>query len=63
MKKFLYAISFVFALVAIAHLIRIVSGTEMTVGTWDVPMHVSVVGLIVPSILSLIGIYYAIRCR
>ena len=45
-KKFLYAVSFVFALVAIAHLLRFVNGTEMTVGTWDVPMLVSVVGFV-----------------
>jgi len=63
MKKFLYAISFVFALVAIAHLIRMVSGTEMTVGVWDVPMYVSVVGFVIPSVLSVLGSYYATRCR
>ena len=62
-KKLLYAISFVFALVAIAHLIRFMSGTEMTVGTWNVPMYVSVVGFVIPSVLSVLGFYYATRCH
>ena len=62
-KKFLYAVSVVFALVAIAHLIRFVGGTEMTVGTWDVPMLVSVVGFVIPSVLSVLGFYYAKRCH
>ena len=60
-KKFLYAVFFVFALVAIAPLIRFVSGTEMTVGTWYVPMYVSVVGFVISSVLSVLGFYYAKR--
>jgi len=60
-KKFLYAVSFVFALVAIAHLLRFVNGTEMTVGTWEVPIYISVVGFVIPSVLSALGFYYAKR--
>lgn len=35
-------------LVAIAHLLRVVGGIEVTVGEWNVPQWVSVAGVIVP---------------
>ena len=34
--------------VAIAHLARLLGGIEVTVGEWNVPQWVSVVGVIVP---------------
>ena len=63
MRKFLYVVSFVFGLVAILHLLRVVNGTVVLVGTWDVPTYISVFGFVVPGVLSLLGIYYAKRCR
>ncbi len=62
-KKFLYVVSIVFALVAIGHLVRLVSGASMNIGDWDVPMYVSIVGLVVPGGLSFLGFHYAARCR
>jgi hypothetical protein len=43
---------FIFLLVAIAHLLRLISQVEVLVGGATVPMWVSVVGLIVPGALA-----------
>lgn len=37
-----------FTLVAIAHLLRLIYGVDLTVGDWSAPEWVSVVGVIVP---------------
>lgn len=37
-----------FTLVAIAHLLRLIYGVDLTVGDWHAPEWVSVVGVIVP---------------
>ncbi|MDX2428528.1 MAG: hypothetical protein QNK22_07535 [Xanthomonadales bacterium] len=39
-------------LVAIAHLVRLLGGVEVTVGEWCVPQWVSVVGVIVPLVIA-----------
>ena len=39
-------------LVAIVHLVRLFGGIEVTVGEWSVPQWVSVVGVIVPLVIS-----------
>ena len=39
-------------LVAIAHLVRLLGGVEVTVGDWSVPHWVSVVGVIVPVVIA-----------
>ena len=41
-----------FTLVAIAHLLRLLGGIEVTVGDWSVPHWVSVLGVIVPLAIS-----------
>jgi hypothetical protein len=41
-----------FALVAVAHLIRLVDRTEVVVGTTVVPLWVSVLGVVVPGLLA-----------
>lgn len=41
-----------FALVAIAHLLRLVNGLDVTVGGWSVPQWVSVGGVIVPAAIA-----------
>ena len=43
----------VFSLVAVAHLLRLISQVEVLVGGVTIPMWVSVVGLIVPGALAL----------
>ena len=42
----------VFVLVAIAHLLRLVSGTDIVIGGNDIPQWVSVVGVLVPGSIA-----------
>jgi hypothetical protein len=42
----------VFVLVAIAHLLRVVSGTEIVIGGVDIPQWVSILGIIVPVLIA-----------
>jgi len=42
----------VFTLVAIAHLLRMVSGTEVVIGGSNIPQWVSVVGVVVPGFIT-----------
>jgi len=44
--------SVIFALFAIGHVVRLVKQVQVTVGTYQVPMWVSVVALIIAAILS-----------
>ncbi len=51
----------VFAIVAIVHLLRIINQLPVVVGTWDIPMAVSVIGFIVAGILSYCG--FTLMCK
>ena len=42
----------VFSIVAIAHLLRLIGGIDVTVGNWDVPQWVSLPGIIVPGLIA-----------
>jgi len=44
--------SVIFALFAIGHVVRLVKQVQVTVGTYQIPMWVSVVALIIAAILS-----------
>jgi hypothetical protein len=44
--------SVIFALFAIGHVVRLVKQAHVTIGTYQVPMWVSVVALIIAAILS-----------
>jgi len=46
----------VFTFVAIAHLLRLVSGTDLTVGEWSVPQSISILGVIGP--LAIVGLLW-----
>ena len=46
-----------FVLVAIAHLVRLLGGIEVTVGEWSVPQWLSAVGVIVP--LAIAGLLWS----
>ena len=52
MKPVYLVSAMVFALVAIAHLWRLVTGAEVTIDGWAVPMWMSVVGALVPGGLA-----------
>ncbi len=41
-----------FALVGVAHLLRIVNGWPVTAGPWPIPMWVSWIGTLIPAGLS-----------
>ena len=42
----------VFTIVAIAHLIRLINGTDVTVGEWNLPQWASVIGFLGPAIIA-----------
>ncbi len=42
----------VFSIVAIAHLLRLVYAVDVTIGSWDAPMWVSVLGVIGPGAIA-----------
>jgi hypothetical protein len=44
--------SVIFVLFAIGHVVRLIKQAEVTVGTYQIPMRVSVVALIIAAILS-----------
>jgi hypothetical protein len=41
----------VFTIVAVAHLLRVVDGTQIVVGSTTIPMWVSFVGILVPGLI------------
>ena len=47
--------SVIFALFAIGHVVRLVKQAQVTVGTYQIPMWVSVVALIIAAILQVLG--------
>ena len=52
MKPFSKIAALIFLLVATLHLLRLVRGVHFMIGSHEIPMWVSVVGVIVPAILS-----------
>ena len=42
----------IFILVAVAHLMRIVGGTEIVIGGNNIPLWISVVGVVVPGLVA-----------
>ncbi|MDX1460616.1 MAG: hypothetical protein R3348_06115 [Xanthomonadales bacterium] len=44
---------FLFTLVAVAHAWRVVAAIPVLVGTWQVPMWVSLLGILVPGLVAL----------
>ena len=59
MKRYLQVASVVFLLVSLAHLARLITGAPLIIDQWHTPMWVSVVGVIVPGYLSIVGFCYA----
>lgn len=49
----------IFALIAIAHAVRLAMGWNILVGTWLIPFWVSAVGLIVSGLLAYYGLRFA----
>ena len=47
MKPFTHGAIAIFALVAAAHLLRLIFGWEVIIGGWAVPMWISIVGTLI----------------
>ena len=54
-KTYAQVTSIIFAIVALAHLARIVFGWDAVIGGWDVPMWVSWLAVVVAGLLSWAG--------
>jgi len=44
----------VFSIVAIAHLLRLVYAVDVSIGSWNAPMWVSVLGVLVPGVIAIL---------
>jgi hypothetical protein len=53
MKPFTLVASVIFALVAIAHLARVILGWTVTIGGFDVPSWMSIVACVASAILAI----------
>ena len=42
----------IFALISIGHVVRVITGTAVRLGTWDVPMWPSIAAVIVFALLA-----------
>jgi hypothetical protein len=60
MKPFTKIASILLALVGLLHLARIILNMQVIVGSFEIPMWVSIVGFIVPSLLS-IGLWRELK--
>jgi hypothetical protein len=63
MKTKLYLVfsALIFALVALAHLVRFIEGWHAQVGTWTIPADASLVCVIVAGLLAIWGALLARR--
>jgi len=52
MKPYAHISSALFAIVSLAHLLRLIYGWNMNIGGWVVPMWISWVGFVVPGVLA-----------
>ena len=60
MKPFTKIASILLALVGLLHLARVILNMQVIVGSLEIPMWVSIVGFIVPSLLS-IGLWRELK--
>jgi hypothetical protein len=58
-KRFLRMTGTIFAMAALAHLLRLVMGWPVMVGGWTIPLWVSGVALVGAGVLSFIGLRLA----
>lgn len=62
-RAYLIIAGTVFGIVAVAHLMRIFAGAELTIGTWDVPLWLSWVGTAITAYLSYMSLRLAMRMK
>lgn len=51
-KTYFQVTGFIFAIVGLAHLIRVLSGWTIVIGGWNVPIWISYIGVLGPWYLS-----------
>lgn len=51
-KTYLHISGTIFGIVAILHLVRVISGWDFVLGPWSIPMFISWAGTIGPGLLS-----------
>ena len=51
-RQYLVVSAAIFLVVAVLHLIRIIDGVPVQVGSYSVPMYISWIGFIVPGLLA-----------
>ena len=54
-KKFILVASIFFALLAVAHLLRMVYGWEAVVASQEIPLWASGIGIVITGIFALVG--------
>ncbi|GIS56287.1 MAG: hypothetical protein CM1200mP1_02250 [Candidatus Neomarinimicrobiota bacterium] len=52
LKSFLFLIAMIFSAVSLIHLVRIVLNTDVMIGSWTIPIWMSVVVVIVGAIIA-----------
>jgi len=60
-KAYLIVSTIIFALVAVAHLVRFVLGWSAQIGTWDVPLWVSMPAVLLSASFAIWGLSLARR--
>ena len=58
-RNFLRIAGTIFALVALAHLLRIIMGWPVMIGTWSIPIWISLIALVGAGLLSVTGLRLA----
>ncbi len=51
-KTFLQTAGTIFSIVGLLHLLRLLTGLQVVFGTWQLPMWLSVIGIILPWYLA-----------
>ena len=51
-RPFTWIAATIFALIALIHIYRVVTGFQIIIGSHTIPMWVSYVGIVVPALLS-----------
>jgi len=60
-KAYLIVSTIIFALVAVAHLVRFVLGWSAQIGTWDIPLWLSMLAILVSASFAIWGLSLARR--
>jgi len=62
-KNYCLVTAFVFSVIGLLHLLRIVLGWEAVVGDWSIPMGLSWLAMIVTVVLAYFGFKHGLTAR